>query len=435
MHTSHDPTMGKRPLQQVVLLVAAVAYLAVAGILLLNFRASNPQALAKTDANSAWLSWNPLFWKTRAYYALYTREPKPEQAVEASKRVLAINPVDREAWENLIDAYTQLAETGKLEAALRAAARALPHSPVPNWRLANYLVLQGRTEEALPYLRTAAASAPDLRHSVYALAWKLLDDGDAVMRTVVPDSLDARKAYAEFLLYQSKLSEAFQVWSVLKTEREASVAELGGEIARRLMEGGLPQQASNVWDDVLAAQGKAWTRPAGEVITNGDFESPITDKGLGWRIFSKPEFETVQDSSTAQNGSASLRILFTNAGNVDAVAGGQLIALEPQQDYYFRGYIKTEKLTSNSGLRFLLHISSADGSNAIELTTPSLTGTHGWTAQELCFRTGPQSRAAMLQLRRPPDTGLLNVPLTGAVWVDNVTLTKATRQAACANLR
>jgi hypothetical protein len=51
-------------------------------------------------------------------------------------------------------------------------------------------------------------------------------------------------------------------------------------------------------------------------------------------------------------------------------------------------------------------------------------GSNGWTPQELVFRTGPETTVLTVLVRRLPDPGVLQIPLKGTAWIDNLSLTK-----------
>ena len=47
---------------------------------------------------------------------------------------------------------------------------------INDWRYGNFLIVQGRLQEAFPYLRSAATGSQKLHYPLYDLAWKVVAD-------------------------------------------------------------------------------------------------------------------------------------------------------------------------------------------------------------------------------------------------------------------
>ena len=184
--------------------------------------------------------------------------------MDAYLRALAINPFEQRIWEELATAYIQVREPKKAEAALRAGLAAMPHSPDAAWRLANFLLLQGRPNETVPYLRVAAASERRMRPAVFDLAWKILPGPESILRDVVPTSVEARIDYLHFLLRRKKLIEGYEVWREVRQSRSDAVLDLGYAYVDALAAAGLGVQAARVWEEMVGDTGRA--RPEGVAI-------------------------------------------------------------------------------------------------------------------------------------------------------------------------
>lgn len=73
-------------------------------------------------------------------------DPGPQKATNFLLRAAAGNPPDGRNWVRLADAYQQLGDSYKAEAALRTGLAAGPNLPDTAWRLANFLLLRGRPQ-------------------------------------------------------------------------------------------------------------------------------------------------------------------------------------------------------------------------------------------------------------------------------------------------
>ena len=369
-----------------------------------------------------WNPGNPSLWTRYAGYLVFAPDGfQPRQAADAYLRAAAINPLDPANWDGLASAHLQMGETEKAEAALRAGLAAMPHSPDAAWRLANFLLLRGRSTEAVPYLRVAATSEPSMRPAVFDLAWKILPGPEPILRDVVPTSVEARSDYLRFLLGRKKLIEAYEVWRELQTHRSDALLGLGYRYVETLAIAGLGTEAARVWQEILAGTGRAWAKPAGELLTNGDFEAELLNKGLDWRLREGPGYTVSPDNFVLQHGSRSLQVAFDGSANTHFAGVWQLVPVEPNSDYRFRGYIKTENVTTDSGLRFLIATVAGPHGESFHRYTENRVGTDPWTLEQLDFRTGPNIRIVHVSLRRLPSKKLNN-RIQGKAWIDSLSV-------------
>ncbi len=414
----------KRIFFRLVLLAAGVFYLAAvavngAGQWLLEHRTRE-----HIGWGVAWNPGNPSLWTEQAWFWLFDpRGFQPQKAVEAYLRAASMNPLDPDNWEGLATAYLQLREPAKSEQALRAATAALPHSPEVAWHLANFLLLEGRSMEALPFLRRAATYAPEMRAAVFDLGWKILTDPDSILRELVPPGPEARTEYLRFLLARKKLQEADAVWQELRQQRSKPVLALGYYYVEALALAGQGAEAARLWGQMLADGGRTGAKPEGELLTNGDFEAELVNAGLDWRVLNGGGYEVAVDNFAFQHGSRSLRVVFDGSANLDFAAVWQFVPVEPGQRYQFRGYLKTENITTDNGLSFYLSSIAAPPGESLALSTPNRIGTEPWLPEQLEFRTGPNTRVVAVALRRPKSQKFNNL-IRGRVWIDNLSVQK-----------
>ena len=413
----------RRTAFRVFLVVAAVLYVVAAG---LNFAGDwllrNPTA-ENLARGVRWNPGNPMLWSAYARRWLFTLEGfEPRKAADAYLRAAVLNPFEPMNWDGLATAYEQMGELKKAELALRSELAATPRSAQAAWRLANQLLLQGRLEEALPYLRIAAASEARMRPAVFDLAWKILARPEPVLLKVVPDSVDSLQDYLLFLRSQKKLVEAYDVWKELRKTHSPAAVMAGYGYVESLAYAGMGREAGRVWDELLEETGRTSAKPAGELVTNGDFEADLPNSGLDWHISYKgPGYEVALDNFVLQHGSRSLRVSFDGSGNYFFNGVWQWIPVEPNREYRFSAYMKTENVTSDSGFRFcLLAVGSPPGESFAQCTRSRI-GTDPWLEEELTFRTGTNMGVVSVELRRL-QSQKLNNRIGGKVWIDNVSL-------------
>ena len=365
-----------------------------------------------------WDESNALLWRMYGRSKqLQVGQAELRDAAVSYEQALARNPQDIMAWEGLATIYSRLGNVQKEEAARRGGIAAMPHSPSAAWGLANFLVQQERNAEAFPYLRIAAAQDSALRIAAFDLGWKLLDDPELIFKEIVPDGIPSRTDYVHFLIQRRRFQDAYPVWKEIRAAGTPPVVALGLEYAGVLAANNLGTAAASVWKDTLELQGPHVGRRSSDRMTNGDFEAALYNGGLDWRLDKGSGFEMALDSFVMHTGTRSLRVAFDGTQNVAFRHVRQWVAVEPNQMYRFRAFIKTENISTDQGVYFAI---TPQGVSA-EWRTPVRVGTLPWTQEQMEFATGPNTSVVLVELGRDPSAKLNNL-LLGKVWIDNVTL-------------
>ena len=405
------------------LLAGAAIYITVLSV---HFVGAWFASLPITDNVARGLRWtpgNPELWTDKARSQVFSmRGLESSQAPDTFLRAAHLNPFDPVNWDGLVTAELQNLEPNKAEAVFQAWLKTLPYSPVASWRFGNFLIVQGRLQEAFPYLKSAAAASPKLHYPLYDLAWKVVADPEVILHDLVPATSDGYNDYLAYLVQIHGIgpTDNFDnVWEKVRNIHSKRSVSVGYIYAYAVASVGLGPEASKVWTDLLADTGRTSAKPAGELLTNGDFEAGLPDVGLDWRLVPGPGYKIELDDSVAQSGSYSLRVIFDGTANPDFAGVWQFATVEPNRSYRLRAYVKTEDVTTDSGIRF--QVSAVKGSPGETFFSKDLLGTNPWSLEQLDFRTGPQTQVVQVYLRRLPSNKLMNV-ISGKVWIDNLSL-------------
>jgi hypothetical protein len=180
------------------------------------------------------------------------------------------------------------------------------------------------------------------------------------------------------------------------------------------------EDARVVWVQALAAAGVPHDPPpSGSLIWNGDFARNFTNGGLGWRWAEVLGADLSFDSAPSGRGSRSVRIDFSGGSNIGLELPAQYVPVEPGSSYHFHALMRTEGITTESGIEFL--ISDPNHAGAVAVATENFTGNHEWTPLEADVVAGPQTHFLLIQLMRRPSR-LFDNKLAGTVWISGVTL-------------
>jgi hypothetical protein len=186
-------------------------------------------------------------------------------------------------------------------------------------------------------------------------------------------------------------------------------------------------EAGVVWNQALQAAAVPRESDAGgSLVWNGGFENEPLDGGFDWRFRPIEGVEISWDEESLQSGRRSLRIDFDGKTNVNFENVWQYVPVSPSTSYRFSAFVRTQDLTTDSGIRF--EIRDVSRPSAPERSTLNLVGTQSWTEQNLEVFTGPDTRLLQIVLRRTHSDKLGN-KIQGTAWIDDVALVPVSRGA------
>ena len=111
----------KRTLFRILLLAAALAYLAVVSVDFVGAWFLRLPTIENVNQVLRWSPGNPLLWTGYARYWLYAAGgAESNRAADGFLRAAAGNPLDPANWDGLATAYFQMQEPRKAEEAMRA---------------------------------------------------------------------------------------------------------------------------------------------------------------------------------------------------------------------------------------------------------------------------------------------------------------------------
>ena len=343
-----------------------------------------------------------------------------ESLVYVSKAIQQ-DPLEQEYWLNLARIYQRVGKNKASEGALENAILVFPTGYQGRWVSGNLLLQQGALEKALPHFSYILVNYPNQSPMVYDVLGKAINDPDFILERIVPKDSASLKQYL-FYLYEARDQESAQkVWQkrdlfAFKPDRNDTVRHVDFLISR-----GELIEAFQIWKARLRDEGLSPSSDS-DLITNGGFEKEkILGGGFDWKIEKVPGVEMTFDSSTYFEGKNSLKVVFNGKENVNFQHVYQFVPLKPDTEYHLKANLKSQGVTTKSGVK----IEMVGVGAAFYKASEPLTGDNEWKELTVDFRTPAQSQGGLVRIRREK-TDKFDRFIRGTVWIDNVRLTEKT---------
>ena len=355
-------------------------------------------------------------------YQYNVADLQPEKAVEQFRRAAQLDPSQPQAWLELAASLEFQGKMREAEEYLQRADLLAPNTPVYQWPIANFYLLQGNVDEAFRHFRVVLAGTARFDGAIFRTAWKASDDADAILRKLIPERLSTEFSYLYYLSSQKKFEEAHGVWKrIVNGPDSFKPQECAGYMAA-LISAQRSDEAYAIWTDLQRTGVIRY--PGGTEnnhLTNGDFEDEMVNMPFTWQVAPLEGVYAGLDGTTYHSPGHALLVQFTGKENLYYRQVYQYVKVSPGRSYRLQAFMKTEGITTDSGPR--LEVRDAYDLAALDEATDSLTGnTTGWESILLDFRTGPKTELVVLSLTRRPSLKLDNL-IAGKVWLDDVRLT------------
>jgi hypothetical protein len=342
-----------------------------------------------------------------------------KESLSYFSKAIQRDPLEQEYWLNLARVYQRAGENKAFERALENAILTFPTGFEGRWATGSLLLQQGALEKALPHFTYVLLHYPNQGAMVYDVLGKAVNDSDFILERIVPKDPVSFKEYLSYLYgvgdketvqraWQKRVSFAYQ------PDRNETFRHIDFLISR-----GNLNEAFQVWKARLREEGLP-SSPDQDLITNGGFEKDeILGGGFDWKIEKAPGVQIAFDSSISFEGKRSLKIVFDGKENVNFQHVYQFVPLKPDTEYILTANLKSQGVTTKSGIKIEIVGIGA----ALYKASEPLTGDNDWKELMVPFRTPPQSRGGLVRIRREK-TDKFDRFINGTVWIDRVRLTE-----------
>ena len=339
-----------------------------------------------------------------------------DDAISHYRTAVHLNPYDARHWLDLAGAYQIAGRTDEQAQSVEHAVQADPTTPHVAWEAANFFLIQGNLDKALPHFRTVLANDPEAVNYTLQLCWRATGDVNRMFDQALPRNTDIYLSFLHLLVSKQDVAAAENAWQHLVGLRQTFPAKLAFPYFHLLIAQREVSAAKDGW--MQFAQVDEEIRPylpsSANLIVNGDFEETLLNGGFDWLYGANSHVTLAIDTDQFYAGTRSLAITFDGQSARDAGIA-QFIPVKPDTDYQFSAESRTQDIDSASGPRFAITDAYTNSSYVL---TDDLLGTNPWHKHQSGFHTGPSTNLLLLRVVREPAAPLIR----GKLWIDDVRL-------------
>jgi len=352
-------------------------------------------------------------------------------ALHNYEKAVKISPLTARYWIDLAIAHENLGDTEKARKDFDEARADYPGSAEVRWEYANFLLRQGQLPEAFKEMRTAVQEDSSLLPLAINRAWRATNDPDQVADAILPNTAAAYIEALNFFAGEEDVDGGLKIWSRLASLQQPFSIESLFPFFDVVIQQNRGADGVRMWLEALAACGLPYDSPSnGSVVLDGGFEHDALNGGFDWRMPSSWGMTADYDTSVFHGGKRSLRLDFGGGMNIDLRQPLQFVAVDPARTYRLVGFVRTLSITTESGIRF--YVFDPHHPDEFYLETDDLTGTHDWSELQGNITTGPNTQILEVEVRRIPSRMFEN-KLAGSAWIDDVSLVPAAAAASPAS--
>ena len=363
---------------------------------------------------------DPRNWYLLGRYWQYNLEnADASRAIQAYRSAISLDPWSSDTWLDLATVYESEGDLAAARNAFLRAKKAYPLSAEVSWRYGNFLLRQGELESASIQMRLAVQADPKRAAEAFSRSLRAGSSLENTLDHILPPITEA---YIEVISDQAadrNTRNALKVWDRLASLHPNIKLQDSFFLVDALMKDKQIAEASRVWDQAALFAGLTdLQEPPGSVLWDGGFESGVTGGGFSWSF--PGDSRSVQVSinmDEKHSGNRSLRLAFDGKSNVDFSGVCHFVPVRPSTHYRFSAWVKTKALTTNQGIRFLLHSLGTQDASAV--SSPDVHGTQPWTSIDLPWSSGKGVEELQVCIVRT-SSGEPDNRIQGIAWVDDV---------------
>lgn len=342
---------------------------------------------------------------------------EPEAAARAAREsveALRRDPASAARWCDAAESFALTGQPGRAAFAFRRAVDLAPNSPPVLLEAANFHFREGRPAAALPLTSRILHLIRDYDTVVFlAYSRSGLPVSDLI-RFGIPAEPAAARAFFQARLASASAEDAAVLWQFLR-DGHYDTPPLAARYLEFLLARRLFPAALAFWT-AYGAPGSDY--PGRNLLFNAGFEAPFSGARLDWTPSRAPHVSEQRDTTTAREGSSSLRLEFDGGANIDYRGISQTAIVSPGR-YGLRAWLKIDGLTTDRGLFIRLY--DPESPARLDLRTPAFARPADWFPVDLPVLVRPGTTLLEVQLCREPSFKFDN-RIAGVAWIDSFQL-------------
>jgi tetratricopeptide (TPR) repeat protein len=351
----------------------------------------------------------------------------PNEAIKDFQRAIRDNPLSAYYWMNLAGAYEATGNVSEARHAFEHAQTVYPLSAQVAWNYGNFLLREQQWAEGYAQIQLAVRADPALLPLAISRTWRSNHDVDTLLNQVLPADVNAYLQALDFFASIHEAEPGIKVWRRLLSLGKSVALPRSFSFLDELIREDRSADARRIWREALNAAGLPHEEPGnGSLIWDGNFTDDFPNGGLGWR-WNNPLGATIDfDAAPPGCSGRSVRLDFGGGSNLGVEYPLEYVPVEPNRTYHIHAYLRTEGISTESGMRFAIYDPNHNGIVPVE--TENLTGDNSWTTAELAVSTGAQTHFLVVHLYRGRSR-LFENKLSGTAWIADVSLLPADADA------
>jgi tetratricopeptide (TPR) repeat protein len=342
------------------------------------------------------------------------------------QRAVQDDPLSATFWMNLAGAYEANGDLARAQHAFEQARSVYPLSAEVAWNYGNFLLRQDQDAAGYAEIRHAVESDPKLLTLAVSRVWRSSRDVNVLLDQALPADEDAYIQALDFFASIRQTDAALAVWHRLLSLGKIIPLPKTFPFFDELIQDDRSADAKQAWVEARTAAGLPHDEPLGRsLVFNGGFSRDFDNGGLGWRWNSPTGAAIDFDSAPPSYGVRMVRLDFGGGSNLEISEPMQYVPVEPSHTYHFHAYMRTEEITTESGMRF--SIVDPNHNYAVNALTDNFMGSHPWTALDMDVTTSRETHFLLVRLLRL-GSRLFENKLSGTVWIADVSLVPAEAQ-------
>jgi Flp pilus assembly protein TadD len=330
---------------------------------------------------------------------------------------LSLSPHDYRLWLAFAKALERSGDASGAENALNKALELAPNYAHVHWAYGNFMLRQGKTDEAFAEIRKAAESNNTYLQPAVSAAWQFLGGDLTRIRQFFGTSPELNSMLALFLANEKRFDESVEIWNSLDSaDVKTRFKETGNQVFQQMVAAKKYRHAIDIYNSISAESDPGFAK---ERISNGSFEKDVKPENSNvfeWQLGAGVQPQILFDEIQKSAGNRSLVVVLNSADGRDFRNISQIVVVQPGKKYGFSFAYKSALKTSAT---FRWEV--ADSGGKVLSESEAVAQESDWKRVEMSFTAPQDSESITVSLVRAACRDTI-CPISGKIWFDDFRL-------------